>query len=535
MPAGDCDRSDLTSGLWTRVRSFRTDQSGGTIILFSLGFMVLLLAAAVAIDYGRAEIERQQMQRALDAAALAAAHKIGQPDQDEQIRAVAESYFRANTPANSTLTIDSITVNPAAGEVRMTSGGNVMTTLLSAFGINTIAVGGNSRVVRGERTVELALVLDNSGSMAGTPLQDLKTATQNLTNVIFAGAEGNDKVRIGIVPFAGSVKLGPEVRDASWIDHDGESPVHFENFAEQKTRHTLFSQLGVEWAGCVEARPAPYDTNDATPTAGNPATLFVPMFAPDEPDDVNDGGNSYPNNYLSDFGGACPTPEQVCVKYNTRKQRCDQWGPKPLTPAVAQGRTCKYDGGTPTGAGPNAGCTTQPIMDLTSDRTAVTAAIDSMIASGTTNIGEGLMWGWRLLSPEAPYTTARSFHDVSNQKFIILMTDGQNTYNRYSNPNWTFYGAFGYGVKERLGTTNSSNAMLAQMNAKTLAACANAKAQGITVYTIAFRLESDPATLSLLSSCATSVDKAYRAGDGSALINTFQAIAREIAQLRIAG
>lgn len=46
------------------------------------------------------------------------------------------------------------------------------------------------------------------------------------------------------------------------------------------------------WQGCVESRPYPYNVND-TPTAGgsantgigvgDPATMFVPMFAPDEP------------------------------------------------------------------------------------------------------------------------------------------------------------------------------------------------------------------------------------------------------------
>src|SRR5690606_11929671 len=36
------------------------------------------------------------------------------------------------------------------------------------------------------------------------------------------------------------------------------------------------------WAGCVEQRPSPYDVNDTPATPSNPATLFVPMFAPDQ-------------------------------------------------------------------------------------------------------------------------------------------------------------------------------------------------------------------------------------------------------------
>ncbi len=95
------------------------------------------------------------------------------------------------------------------------------------------------------------------------------------------------------------------------------------------------------------------------------------------------------------------------------------------------------------------------------------------------------------------------------------------------------YGAFDYASKGRLGSTYSQSAYLSQMNSRTLSACANAKTQGVTVYTIAFRLESDPATLSLLQSCASGGDKAYRASDGQALIQVFQIIGREISQLRV--
>jgi hypothetical protein len=116
------------------------------------------------------------------------------------------------------------------------------------------------------------------------------------------------------------------------------------------------------------------------------------------------------------------------------------------------------------------------------------------------------------------------------------MTDGENTYSRYSGShNWTFYGAFGFGVKGRLGATNSTTALINQMNTKTRAACTNAKASGIIVYTIAFRLEGNASTRALLAECATDSSKAFTASDGTALYNTFQAIGREISQLRVAG
>lgn len=519
------------------MRRFAHDQRGTTIIVFAIGFSVVALAAAIALDYGRIEMERAQMQRALDAAALAAAHRLGMPDEEQSGPAVAAAFFKANVPANSGLTIDSMKMNAETGEVTMSSGGDVATSFMKAFGVSKVSVGAGSRVVRNDGTVEVALVLDNSGSMAGQSIVDLKDAARNLVDVVFSGASGNDKVRIGIVPFAGSVNVGAHRRDEGWIDTTAESPVHHENFAEPLSRFDLFDQTGVSWRGCVEARPGSYDVNDTPPSSGNPATLFVPMFAPDEPDRGNADGASYPNNYLNDFGGSCEAPEQVCVDYNKKKDRCDEYGPKPLSPSVAQARMCKYTSVIPsTNLGPNYGCTTSPLLELSNHKEDVTAAIDAMGANGSTNIGEGLMWGWRVLSPEAPFTQGHSWSEPKNQKFIVLMTDGQNTYQRYSGShNWTAYGAFGYGAKGRLGTTNTSSALMGQMNAKTKAACTNAKAQGVIVYTIAFRLENDANTRALLASCASDAAKAFTAGDGTALHHTFQAIGREIAQLRVAG
>jgi hypothetical protein len=87
----------------------------------------------------------------------------------------------------------------------------------------------------------------------------------------------------------------------------------------------------------------------------------------------------------------------------------------------------------------------------------------------------------------------------------------------------------------RISYSYSTSALVSQMNAKTLAACTNAKAAGIKVFTIAFRLESSPTTMSLLANCATGPAQAYVASNGTALINAFESIGREIARVRVAG
>jgi Mg-chelatase subunit ChlD len=420
------------------------------------------------------------------------------------------------------------------GEVLATAKGNMLTSLLKAVGIQTSGFGSSATGKTGRGTVEVALVLDNSGSMAGQPISDLIVAAKNLTSVLYAGYEGTDKVKVGIVPFAGSVNVGAANQGAAWLDSGGLSPVHSENFAEQRTRFQLFAELGVSWGGCIEVRPSPHDVTDSVPSRSLPASLFVPMFAPDEPHPANAEGNGYSNNYLSDTGGRCVAPTPTCV-HMSRRGSCTSWSTPALPAAEAQARTCKYAGGAVAAApGPNALCDSRAILPLTEHKSAVEAVLTQMRAKGSTNILDGLMWGWRMLSPEEPLTEGRPYSDPENNKYLILMTDGENNHQADANHNKSIYHAFGYASNGRLGATATSTALIGQMNNKTRTACENAKAAGITVYTIAFRLEDDANTRALLASCASSAAEAYAASNGATLVQAFEAIAREIAKSRFA-
>ncbi|MGE0701342.1 MAG: pilus assembly protein TadG-related protein [Hyphomicrobiaceae bacterium] len=512
------------------------DRSGSVGLLFAITSMVMMLIVAIAIDYGRTEHEYQRIQRAADSAALAASHKLGTPDQDTAGPDVAERFFRANIDGHSGEALESVELDATRGEVKVFAGGNIGTSLLNAFGVRSLEIKAASRVVKGDGTVEVALVLDNSGSMAGTYIADLKTAAQSLVNVVFAGAEQSERVTMAVVPFSGAVNVGAASQGSSWMDGDGIAPASGANFASNVPRFTMFDRLGVAWKGCVEARTGGYDVSDAPANPAQPDSMFVPMFAPDEPDSNNDGGMTYYNSYIADDGGACTPQPTTCTKYD-RRGRCTQSQKVPLPPAEAQARICKYDGAyVPSGTdGPNYMCDTEPVQPLTSTKEDVVAKIASLVAKGSTNIPEGLMWGWRVLSPAEPFAEGRAYDAHDNQKVIVLMTDGENTYSAYSNHNKSWYAAHGYGAAGRLGTTYTSTAYTARMNQKLTTACANAKAQGIKIYTVAFRLESDPTTTSLLQSCATEASMAFRAADGATLVSAFQRIGTEISKLRVAG
>ncbi|MGD9785359.1 MAG: hypothetical protein AB7E80_17350 [Hyphomicrobiaceae bacterium] len=536
-------------------RRLRSDERGAVAIVLAITISVVLFMAAIAVDDSRWTSEWMQDQYALDAALLAASDTLGLPEEEAQARARAEAYYLANRPDGSALDLVELKLNSEEGVVEGSTRFDWKATLLRAFGYEQMSLGSKSRVVRGG-TAEIALVLDNSGSMAGSYIEDLKTAASDLVNVVFAGAETADQTSVSVIPFAGSVNIGPQYRGSGWIDSEGAAPLDAENAVDERSRFQLFDDLGVAWAGCVEVRAEPYATSDTTPDAETPATLFTPMFAPDEPDDSNDAGKSYANSYLVDDGGTCPKQECTCPerRSNGACKSSPGWVLTPISAAEAQAATCKYKGeqvgyasaspdncrrARPSGAGPNAYCTTRPLLPLTSEKTDVLAAISAMGANGMTNIAEGVGWGWRTLSPSLPFAEGRSYHDAENKKILIVMTDGENTYTATSDHNRSRYGALGYAKPYRtpdagrLGNSYSNSGFLSVMNARTRAVCSNAKAQGIKVYTVAFRLESNPTTLSLLRECASETRDAYVASDGQALIDVFRNIGREISSLRI--
>ncbi len=521
-------------------RHFGQDEGGVTAIIFGIVFAVLMFSIGLGIDYTRAVTEQLEEQSALDAAILAAAHQLGKEDEATKGEEVARAFFQENLKDSSTAKINDINFDAAGGKVDASAGTLMKTHILKIFGFDNLDIGVTASVAKGDGTVEVAMVLDNSGSMSGSYIADLKIATQDLANLVLdSNAAASDKVQMGLVPFAASVNVGSLNAGAAWIDTGAQSSIHSENFDQVKSRFDLFSDLGQSWAGCVEARPAPYDVNDTAPNLGVTDTMFVPMFAPDEPDSVNAsnaGYSNYSNNYISDFGGDCPTPTYTCTRRNSKTGECTRWSVDPISVTDAQARTCKYKGASITGgSGPNYMCTTTPIQPLTSDETTISDAITALGAGGYTNIAEGVAWGWRVLSPGEPFTNGREYTDEKNKKFLIVMTDGQNVYSAKSDHNLSRYGARGYASKGRLGTTYTGTGYRTSIDTKTQSTCTAAKAEGVIVYTVAFRLESDANTTALLRSCATSDDHFFPASNGSALIQSFQNIGREISNLRVSG
>ncbi|WP_158598511.1 VWA domain-containing protein [Notoacmeibacter ruber] len=167
---------------------------------------------------------------------------------------------------------------------------------------------------------------------------------------------------------------------------------------------------------------------------------------------------------------------------------------------------------------PKANCATNTLATVTglgTDFASLKNAVGAMQPSHNTNITIGVAWGMEALSAAPPLTGVRP----NSRKVMVIMTDGENTQNRWIDARYVSN-----------GRTLIDQSKSAEIDEKTLAACAIAKGQGIEIYTLNL-LDADSA---MLASCSNGEDYSYTADRGE-LIKTFEAIGRKIKRIHLTG
>ncbi|WP_421760794.1 pilus assembly protein TadG-related protein [Devosia sp.] len=626
--------------LYRLVQRFRSDERGVFAIMFALLAIVLIATAGAVVDFTAIEQARTRAQQALDSAALGLQPTIfttGVTATTIKPKALQLLTERLNDAA-ITASVDTVNINLTDGTLKLTASIVVPTAFVALVGFPTIRAKVVSEATRKRLNLEVAMVLDNSGSMASySRMTNLKIAARCAMDVLYNNitdcatatltatdplAATNTNVKIGIVPFTGFVNVGPGNKTAGWMDQTGLNSFANDNFDSDDNdattytgtvnRFTLYNNIGVTWQGCVEARKYPYDTNDTAPSTATPDTLFIPEFAPDEPD------SGYTNSYLTDRPAACTNKDQGSWVKTIAKTTCtlngngnatnfnnatctgttttttvqkDKDGAN-VTPAAAtepatvngqpknctdsyigskisgsnpsrynntytrtcsytfsdrelQERLCKYTGTASSSAGPNEDCPTNPLTPLTATKATVRTAINAMSSQSYTNVHQGAIWGFHMLSPGEPLTEGLAY-DAATAKVMIIMTDGENTVNGYNSSNmnkangympYGYPGSPSWGYNGRIYSTTypepSSDAeVTAAMDTRAVEACANAKLAGITIYTIGLS-PPNTKTEDMLTDCATDSSKAFFPTTSAELVTVFKTIADQLSNLRL--
>jgi Flp pilus assembly protein TadG len=518
----------------------RRDRRGAILIKATIAFLPLLSISAVAMDFGRIVVIKQKLTNAVDAAALAVGGHSNLDNADAVT--LANAFINAHYTNTDVGNLSNVAVTSTATEVDITATARVPTVFLAVFNAPYVDITVSSRALRQQRNIELVMVLDNSGQMAGIKLTNLKSAAHTLVDMLFSSASGAPNVKIGLVPFAAAVNIG--TNNTTWLDQTGLSPISREDI-NVPSGYTLLTLAGSMtnsgWGGCVRARVGPngYDLTDDPPNPLVWKTLFVPYFAPDEPGTGNGPPApevGYDNDYLDDTLIA-PAGQAYFV---TRQRNGSKYiGAAVLAP----------------GYGPSFNCVAAPIQPLTNVKATIGSAIDAMAAGGDLVISEGLAWGWRVLSPRSPSITdatgatgaiGASYADTTTIKILVLLTDGANSVTATNNLNNSEYSAYGYAASGWLGATDGSQ-MRQVLDAKTASLCTNIKGDKnliaadhyIYVYTISYNV-TDSAAQTLLRNCATPATDClggqcyFDSSSVSSLQDVFASVALEINQLRLA-
>ena len=418
---------------------FFQDRRGGVAPMLGLAIIPIVGLMGAAVDYSRANAVRTSMQAAADTTALMLSQETSGLS-DEALGEKATQYFTAvfNQPQVLDLQVTPTLQSPQQGSfsLKVSSTGTIKTVFVGLLGTSQINIFASSEVVWGMKKLNLALALDNTGSMASSgKMTALKQAAHNLLTTLKNAEKTPGDIKVSIIPFAVDVNVGTSNVSSSWIDWTDWNAV---NGSCSKDKYDTQSE-------CLD--------HDKTWTADNHNKWKACVNDRDQNNDVLNTatGSASSTKYRAHQASACPAA----------------------------------------------------MMPLSTDWTALNNKIDAMTPTGNTNVTIGMQMAWQSLSPVAPFNAPAPAPDLD--KVIILLTDGENTQNRW---------------------TSSATSI----DARTQKACDNAKADNIKVYTV--RVIEGNATL--LKNCATKPDMYYDVDQASELNGVFTSIAQNLANLRIA-
>jgi Flp pilus assembly protein TadG len=171
--------------------------AGSVFVIVALSAMAVIGSVGVAVDVGRSQMVQAKLQNAVDSAGLAAGATLSTDDLTD----VATKYVNLNfNQSNLGATLKTVNATLSADKkiLTVTASATLPTTIMKIFGDDSVTINANTEVTRSNKGLELALVLDTTGSMAGTKLASLKTASHDLLDILFGTDATAENLWVGV-------------------------------------------------------------------------------------------------------------------------------------------------------------------------------------------------------------------------------------------------------------------------------------------------------------------------------------------------
>lgn len=247
----------------SRLRRFLRNRDGSIGIIFTAMIIPVTAAIGMAVDLGQAVKIKTELQTTLDAAALAAGRAYQTTSDAGAAEAEARAHFAAALPDGVRAEVTRAAVDEASANIEIAATATVGTSFLAMIGYDELTISLASSAGTGQgrssRDLEVAMMLDITGSMGGQKIADLKLAARDLVQSLLPSSEAAEHARIAIVPFSETVRPGNDVL-ASVI---GSPP------ATKQVRGSDGRRRTYTLTSCVSERLGADAFSDAMPGAGS--------------------------------------------------------------------------------------------------------------------------------------------------------------------------------------------------------------------------------------------------------------------------
>ena len=197
---------NILGGIKGFLRRFGRDERGSTVTMIAAAAVPLVAFMGISIDTARGYMLKQRLHYAIDGAALAAARSSLEADYAD----IGKKFFDANFPSGfmgvTNLQV-SFNLSSDKRQVTVDISASMPTSLMQVVGVDDVDIGFQTIAQREAKGLELAIALDNTGSMSNSDINDLEDATKDLLDILYGDEETVDNLYVALLPFDLRVNL----------------------------------------------------------------------------------------------------------------------------------------------------------------------------------------------------------------------------------------------------------------------------------------------------------------------------------------